>query len=425
MTDRLNFINIENEHTNEMNILMLSIDKNILRPESDAALRVASYGRVVEELRVIVFSRNSGKAVQLARNVWAYPTQTMFSFFFFFDFYRIAKKNISENHVFSPKTEKASARGGSLSAGRQGVSGGKSWIITSQDAFTHCAALFIRRKLGVPVEVQVHTDFLSPYFRRESLKNYLRYKLYSYAVQKADTIRVVSPRIAENIERAFQIQPERITILPIFVDTRVIAQAPLEFNLRKKYTQFDFIVLMASRLTKEKNISLALEGFDVLVRHYPRAGLLIVGDGPERQNLEQRTKNLELTSNVIFESAVSFEKLVSYYKTADLFLLTSNYEGYGRTLVEAAAAKLPVITTDVGIAHQLFVNGVTGTIIPVGDRAALIAGLQEAIRNYQKYKAFGEKAGAMLLDKPESYEKYLQAMKMAWEKCLNMGKEVP
>ncbi|MBI3671782.1 glycosyltransferase family 4 protein, partial [Candidatus Azambacteria bacterium] len=116
----------------------------------------------------------------------------------------------------------------------------------------------------------------------------------------------------------------------------------------KKYPQFEKIILMASRLTKEKNIPLAIEAMKEVVKKYPKAGLLIVGDGPEKEKL--KAKRSTLNANIIFEDWT--DDLASYYKTSDIFLLTSDYEGYGRTIIEALVAGTPVVSTDVGYARE-------------------------------------------------------------------------
>ena len=70
------------------------------------------------------------------------------------------------------------------------------------------------------------------------------------------------------------------------------------------------------------------------------------------------------------------ENLISYYKTANLFLLSSNYEGYGMTLLEAAAAGCPIISTDVGIAGELLAPE---TLIKPGDLGGLVKRMEKFI----------------------------------------------
>jgi glycosyltransferase involved in cell wall biosynthesis len=79
---------------------------------------------------------------------------------------------------------------------------------------------------------------------------------------------------------------------------------------------------------------------------------VIVGSGSELKNLKSRVLNLKLQDNVIFERWQDKEIIYSYYKTTDLFLITSDYEGYGLTIVEALASNLPVLSTDVGVARE-------------------------------------------------------------------------
>lgn len=108
---------------------------------------------------------------------------------------------------------------------------------------------------------------------------------------------------------------------------------------------------MASRLTREKNIELALRAFALARKSVLEAGLVVVGDGDEKKRLLNVVRSLGISKAVIFEPWT--DDLASYYKTADVFLNTSLYEGYGRTLVEARTAGIPVISTDVGVAYEV------------------------------------------------------------------------
>ena len=205
--------------------------------------------------------------------------------------------------------------------------------------------------------------------------------------------------------KSYKLQAEP-TVLPIFVDTEQLKNAPVTLDLHKKHSQFDFIIFMASRLTKEKNIPLAIEAFAEAVRKHPRMGLVIVGDGPERKNLEREIAVRILQSNVVLKRWEGL--MASCYKTADVFLLTSNYEGYGRTVVEAQACGLPVVMTDVGVAGDFIVNKENGLVVPVGDAHALA----DAIVRVKEKKA-ALKARVFHQEKSE----YLRAYRRAWEAC--------
>ena len=118
--------------------------------------------------------------------------------------------------------------------------------------------------------------------------------------------------------------------------------------------------------------------FKDIIRTHPRVGLVILGDGFEKHMLGQIVSNNGLHGNVVF--AGWSDDIVSYYKTADLFLLTSDYEGYGMTLIEAAAAGCPIVTTDVGAVGEIITKD-NALVCPVGDKECLAKQIRLAIEN--------------------------------------------
>ena len=106
-----------------------------------------------------------------------------------------------------------------------------------------------------------------------------------------------------------------------------------------------------------------------------------MGNGPGRNSYSLFVTRYSLQNNVIFEDAVPFEILISYYKTADLFLLTSNYEGYGRSVVEAMAAGCAVVMTDVGLAGEILINKKDGLVVPIENGEKLKDAIISLIEN--------------------------------------------
>jgi glycosyltransferase involved in cell wall biosynthesis len=202
-----------------------------------------------------------------------------------------------------------------------------------------------------------------------------------------------------------------VIVLPIFVDIKKIQSAKIKADLHKKYPDYDFIILMASRLSKEKNIGMAIEAMKELSlksKVKSKMLLLIVGDGPEKEKLIVKCRMLNVVDNVKFEPWT--DDLVSYYKTSDLFLLISNYEGYGRTAIEAMAAGLPVVMTDVGLAGEILVDDLDGRIVPVGDAKALIEAILQLLENPLKREEFKQNS-LKLLEKWQTKKEYLDKYK--------------
>jgi len=149
-----------------------------------------------------------------------------------------------------------------------------------------------------------------------------------------------------------------------------------------------------------------------ILKKYPKTGLVIVGSGPEEKKLKSIAGKMK--DNIIFEPWTN--NLSSYYKTASLFLLTSNYEGFARTVIEASASSCPIVMTDVGIAGEIIKDGYSGFVVPVGDKEALEKALLKIIRDkllFNELVSSAEYMTAVLFDKQE----YLNAYKISWEKC--------
>lgn len=369
-----------------MKILSIGSDRNIFTNNSDTQKRMKDYGAIFNELHMVVFAdKKLGYAdMKLSENVFIYPTNHQFKFLYLWNIYNIVKLLIVKRQ---------------LSA------------VTSQDPFEMgIAGWMVKSLFKISLQIQIHTDVFSPFFAAESFSNKLRVLCAKFLLPRADKIRVVSERIKNSLLTFDSRLSTKVTVLPVFVDVKKIQSAKVKINLREKYPDYDLIFLMASRLTKEKNIGMAIGAMKAVSEKYPKTLLLIVGDGPENENL--RTAAYDLRANIKFEPWT--DNLISYYKTAGAFLLTSNYEGYGRTVVEAMAAGLPVIMTDVGVANEILIDDLDGKVIPVNDKGALVAAMELLLSNEQVRRSFSEESGKVLASVADKKE-YLDLYKNSFQ----------
>ncbi len=357
-------------------VISISTDRNIFKEGSPVRQRQAEYGTLFEELHIIVFASQSfvrsgsiPTKVQIGQNVWAYPTNSFSKFSFIKHAVAIAAGIVRDKKCTPENT-----------------------VVTVQNPFeTGLVGLRLKKRFGLPLHVQMHTDFLSPYFKKESFSNRMRILFAKKIIRKADGLRVVSSRIAESLAPLLKHRKLVPQVLPIFVDIEKITEATVrpDLDLQKKYPQFNFIILMASRLTKEKNISFAIGVLSRLLDEYPKLGLVIVGSGPEKRALQQYAKKLNVEANVVFEDWQG--DLVPYYKTAHMFLVTSDYEGFGMTIIEATAAHCPTVSTDVGIASKILKDG-TSFVCPVNDVACFYNNISRLIENNDIREQFAHEA---------------------------------
>ncbi len=375
---------------------MFTQDPNIFNPQSEVSERMQFYTSVFDELHFIVF------------NAWG------------------RSESRGKVHIYSTTRITPYSLLKSLFVGWRILRRRNIDIITSQSPFIIGLIAYLLKKLTraeIPLQMQLHTGLLAPYFGAESLKNRIYVLLAKFLLPRADCIKVVSEGMRKYLTQELKISPSKISVLPVYISFEEFERDEIKTNLHAKYPQFDFIALMASRIVKQKNISLAIRSLYRLVQKYSKIGLLVVGSGPglekdEEMNLKLLTKNLKLEDNVRFEPWT--RDIASYYKTADLLLLTSNYEGWARTILEAMAAGLPSVTTGVyfGITGEIVESGKNGVVVPVGDEDALTAAIEDLYLNTQKRKAMGE-AGRKTIKNLQwrDKSKYLELYKKTFSPC--------
>jgi len=368
-----------------MRILTISTDKKIFEENSPVRQRVFNYGTIVEELHIIVLNKKSKnvlakKKIKIGEKVFVYPTNSQNKFCYILDAIKIASK-------------------------LKGID-----LVTAQDPYeTGLIAWRISKKLKTKLEFQIHTDIFSSYFIKHSLANRGRSLVAKFLLPKADHIRAVSKRIKLSLSNKLQ---EKTTILPIFTSPTFIQAFISQFDLKQRYPQFKFIMVMMSRLEKEKNISMAISAMKKVTKIFPKTGLIIVGSGSLQKTLRRQARRTGLEENIIFKKWTNDP--ITYYKTADLFLQTSDYEGYGLTLTEAILSHCPILTTKVGIVGEILSSN-NSLLCDVGDQNCFTQAIINAQQHPELLKEFEEKAYTDFLQKmPQTEDEVLDTLQQSW-----------
>jgi len=149
--------------------------------------------------------------------------------------------------------------------------------------------------------------------------------------------------------------------------------------------QNQIIIGTIANLYKTKGLKYLLEATKEL-----NAKLLIIGEGPERKNLEEKTKQEILTDKIIL--AGSIKEAANLLPAFDIFVLPSVKEGFPYTLLEAMAAGLPIIATNVGAITEILENQKTGLIVPPADLQTLAEAIASFIKNPEQARQLGASA---------------------------------
>ena len=172
------------------------------------------------------------------------------------------------------------------------------------------------------------------------------------------------------------------------------------------------------RLSPEKNLSLLIRAFYGMAMTYDHVRLLIVGDGPDRENLETQIKHMNLSTKVHFTGMVEYKDIPAYLAACDIFVTPSSSETFGLSTVEAMAAGLPVLGMDAPGSRDIIEDGITG-LITSDDVAVFTAKLILLSTDHGLRKKMGKQA--LLLSKKYDIQTTTGALLQHYERLVEIA----
>lgn len=249
--------------------------------------------------------------------------------------------------------------------------------------YANIVALWARRLAGVSTKVMV-TEHNTLSLSVEHTSNW-RQQLIPLLIKRfypwADSIVTVSQGVAQDLVQVTQLPSDLIKTIYNPVVTPELhqqAQAPLEHP----WFQDEQIpvILAAGRLRPQKDFATLIRAF-AQVRRNHSARLLILGEGPQRLNLETLVRELGLEKDVSLPGFVV--NPYAYMARACVFVLSSQWEGLGDVLIEALSCGTPVIATDCPHGpREILEDGKYGQLVPVGDVLALAQAMEKALTGH-------------------------------------------
>lgn len=210
------------------------------------------------------------------------------------------------------------------------------------------------KKLNIPIVHTFHTlyeqslDYITKGYFSNLSKKACKLFMKSYLSFGIKEIIVPTKKTLDFLKCKYKIK-KPISIIPNGIDTeRFYKENIREKDIKKlreqyKITEDDFIAMWVGRLGYEKRIDVLIEGQIEIIKENKNAKLLIVGGGPEEQNLKQLVDKYKLNDNVLFLGKISYEDIPKYYHLASVIVTASHYETQGLTLVEGFGAGKPVV----------------------------------------------------------------------------------
>jgi len=244
---------------------------------------------------------------------------------------------------------------------------------------------------------------------KDRINGLLIRKLYPHSFK----IIAISQGVKNDLVNSYDISSDNIVVIYNPIDTDVVMIKSKEKVDHKWLTDKSIkTIISVGRLEKQKNHTLLINAFKIVSKNHPNTRLMILGEGTERKNLEKLTKELNLTSKVCLIGLQ--DNPFAFVSKADLFVLSSDFEGFGNVIIEAMVCGCPVISTDCQSGpNEIITHKKDGYLTPVGDVDAMSDAISTLLENKSLRESIIEnayhRANDFRLEKIS--EQYLQTIK--------------
>lgn len=220
------------------------------------------------------------------------------------------------------------------------------------------------RGLDIPFITTLHGTDITLVGRDPSFE-----PVITFSIERSNGVTAVSESLKRATYEHFPVKRE-IRVIPNFVCVDQYPQTP-DLALRQRYApNGELLLVHISNFRPVKRVEDVVTVFKKVREHMP-VRLLMIGDGPERQRVENMCRQMKTCTDILFLGKITRPEDV--LGSCDLFVLTSESESFGLAALEAMACGVPVVSTDTGGTPEVNIHGVSGLLSSVGDTANMAA----------------------------------------------------
>ena len=210
----------------------------------------------------------------------------------------------------------------------------------------------------------------------------------TFSINNSDAVTSVSQSLKDDTLRLFNIKKE-IEVVPNFIDTKKYENLYSDCERELIASKNEKIITHISNIRKVKRVDDVIEIFDRIQKKLP-AKLVIVGDGPEKESLENLCKKKGIDEKVLFVgNSHEVDKILCF---SDLFILPSEHESFGLVALEAMVCGVPVISSNAGGLPEVNIHGESGYLSDVGNVDEMAENALKILENNGTHQLFKRKA---------------------------------
>ncbi len=361
-----------------INLLAIGLDYLMLKDDrvrGDVRSRQLVYAQAFESFHLLVYAPKSlgFQPQKWAENLFVYPSGSAKKAFFIWDAFRMASR-ICRDHPID--------------------------AITTEDPFTTgIVGYLLKRKYRLPLNVQVHIDFVdNQYWMGLRKINWFFNVLGKFILKQADTVRCGTHYEKRKLVR-LGINPDVISVIPVNSLVKKF-QGVQGDAIRRQYLgeRFGKLLLFTGRLVKQKDLPTLFKAMTLIVKELPTVRLLIVGTGGEEIYLKTMAAAMGLTDHIVFTGSVPHDDIPEYLAACDVYVVPSIFEGTCIAMTEAMSAGKAVVVTGFAGAEDLVKDGETGYKVPVRDHQRMAQRILSLLNDPGKANLMGAKASAVIAE---------------------------
>jgi len=289
-------------------------------------------------------------------------------------------------------------------------------------AIPHASAALLAKQIlaehgiKIPVVTTLHGTDITLVGREASYE-----PVVSWSINNSDCVTAVSESLKEDTLKHFPISRE-IQVIPNFIDFERFNKKPREHFKKAIAPNAEKIIVHTSNFRKVKRVGDVIRVFHKVQQTIP-SRLLLIGDGPERSNIEKVCRELQVCDKVTFlGKQEAIEEILS---VCDLFILPSEAESFGLSALEAMACEVPVIASNVGGLPEVVIHNKTGFLSEVGDINTMSEYAIELLQDENKLNTFRKNSllQAHQFDLQNILKKYMEVYETGIEKARKIKRD--
>lgn len=364
-------------------VLFISTNIELLDPTKQTLDGYVNIADLFDEVHVLVLRigiRPKNPVLRASENVWIYTAAAKHWWELPFEGMRVIEEQLSFASGFRPD------------------------LIVARDAIESALlAKKVAKHFKRPTQLHIVEDFTTTAFIKKQKANYLRRFVPYFTIKYFPSVRTLTDVVATKIAKRFA--PLDLKTLPRLQNYEAMITATSEKKLSAKYQGLSVFLLYIGELTHESGVFKVIESARFILRNQ-RIGLIIIGDGPARGEIEKLVRRMHIQTQVIIERSVP--DALPYLKGAHMLLVPDESPESEEVVLKGAAAGTPLLIAPTEKRNDIFIDKVSAYFINPNSVDTITTGISDILNNVEGRMLMAKNAQDLIKEKfhfdPREYQ---------------------